>query len=459
MDRTELAQISHGELVELLLQVHETLQEVRAANCELIERVQELEQAAKGPPKTSKNSSSRPSADRKGKGQGGRPRAKNGAKAGHRGRSRKRSEPDVIIECKVESCGDCGADLSQASHCELGRSQVIEIPAVEPVVVEAIRYGCHCPACGAEQVAAYPEGLEPQRVFGNRIETIVTYLHQVQHVSYKRLQVLLHVLFGLVVSSGALVNIARRAAAKLEPTVAEIRQNVQASAVVLSDETGARVNGKNQWQWVFIGQEATYHVIANSRSSQVIQDVMGDAVPLVWVSDLFSAQGKANAHLRQVCLAHQVRDLQFAIDAERSAWAYHFRHLLFRAQRLQRRRTELAPAHFYAAVALIEATCDQLLSQPLHFPEEMRLQRRYLKQRMSLFTFLYHAAVPPDNNAAERALRNSVIHRKVSGGFRSQTGAKDHAAVASIVATATQKGAHPFHSLAQLIGQPTPLAP
>ena len=44
------------------------------------------------------------------------------------------------------------------------------------------------------------------------------------------------------------------------------------------------------------------------------------------------------------------------------------------------------------------------------------------------------------NNASERALRNSVIHRKVSGGFRSDAGAEAHAVVSSVVDTARKRG-------------------
>ena len=75
--------------------------------------------------------------------------------------------------------------------------------------------------------------------------------------------------------------------------------------------------------------------------------------------------------------------------------------------------------------------------------EAQRLQRRYRKHRDSLFVFLH---VPYDNNASERALRNSVIHRKVSvcatsfrtpgSGFRSDAGAAAHAVVSSVVDTA-----------------------
>ena len=457
MDRSELEKVSQAELIELVLKQHETFLKVQETNQQLLERVHELEKRVNQPKKTSKNSSNRPSAERKGNQKNSVPNKKSGPKVGHPGRSRERSEPDVTIECKVETCQDCGTDLSESPYRELGRSQVVEIPPIKPVVVEAIRYGCECPTCGQQQEATYPEGLEPERVFGNRIETTVTYLHQLHHVSYNRLETVLDVLFELTISRGALINIAKRVSAKLGESVTEIREQIQTSTVVQSDETGARVNGSNQWQWVFIGDDATYHVIADSRSSQVIKDVMGDAVPIVWVSDLFSAQCTAASILRQICLAHQSRDLQFAIDAERSVWAYRFRQLLFRAQRLAQHRTELSLPHFYSAICQIEDECDALLSQSLSGTEESRLQRRYLKHRGCIFTFLYNPTVPPDNNASERALRNSVIHRKVSGGFRSQDGADAHAAVASVVDTAKQNDEQPFSVLSTLIGAPTPI--
>ncbi|GEO42605.1 hypothetical protein SAE02_67530 [Skermanella aerolata] len=43
--------------------------------------------------------------------------------------------------------------------------------------------------------------------------------------------------------------------------------------------------------------------------------------------------------------------------------------------------------------------------------------------------------MPPINNAAERALRPSVIFRKVTNGFRSIWGADLHALIRSVICT------------------------
>jgi hypothetical protein len=48
--------------------------------------------------------------------------------------------------------------------------------------------------------------------------------------------------------------------------------------------------------------------------------------------------------------------------------------------------------------------------------------------------------VEPTNNESERALRPSVIFRKVTNGFRSEWGAKAYAALCSIVETGRRNG-------------------
>jgi transposase len=48
--------------------------------------------------------------------------------------------------------------------------------------------------------------------------------------------------------------------------------------------------------------------------------------------------------------------------------------------------------------------------------------------------------VPPTNNASEQALRNSVIYRKVTGGFRTDWGAEVYANIISILETARRQG-------------------
>jgi transposase len=280
---------------------------------------------------------------------------------------------------------------------------------VRPVVVEARRYEVDCPHCGHHQQADYPPGLQP-RTFGPRIEALVAYLQQVQHVSYERLQQVMTQLFGLDISQGAIANIVRRVAEGPQPRAGQIREAIRASPVIGCDETGARVDGNNRWQWVFETPQASYHVIADSRDAarcarrswssrdartpnparraRVIEGVLGDVKPQVWVSDCFSAQMKAPAQRRQLCMAHQLRDLEYGIEAERCTFSWRMQQLFRRAMRLDTCRDELSEDLFAAQVRRIEATCDALLDDEASGRNGLRLQKRYRKHRESLFTFL-----------------------------------------------------------------------
>ena len=68
-------------------------------------------------------------------------------------------------------------------------------------------------------------------------------------------------------------------------------------------------------------------------------------------------------------------------------------------------------------------------------PAARRLFRAMRRNRDDLFRFITRRDVPRTNNACERALRPSVIFRKVTGGFRAEGGAKVYAVAASVIAT------------------------
>ena len=467
MTRAQLQQLSQAELIEIILQQQATILQqqaailqqqsliahLQAAVAELQEQIRRLTEPAKDASNSSIPASRTPKPNRP----ACQAQKKRGPKPGHQGRGRQRQEPQVIVDCRPSACEHCGSPLPQSGGKLLGTSQVVELPPVRPLVIEARRYQTACPRCGHQQAGQYPPGLEPQRVLGPRLETLVCYFHHVQHLSYERLAGLFGGLFGLQLSQGAVANILARAAARLQPEAEAILDQIRSSPVIGSDETGARVEGKNHWQWVFETPQASYHVIASSRGAQVIEAVMGDASPEVWVSDCFSAQLKAPAKARQLCHAHQLRDLQYAVDAERSAFAYRMQRLLWRAQRLAKRRDRLPLALFAQQVAEIENACEQLLVAPVAGREARRLQKRYRKHRQALFTFLYRPDVPPDNNACERALRKSVVHRKVSGGFRSQWGAVAFATMATVIETARKQGQDALSALASHLAPGPPL--
>jgi transposase len=457
MSDDALAQLSVADLIALVRQLAAQLAAAQARITEL-----EVELARHGgPPKTPQNSSTPPSKGWKRERPSAADGAKRGRPVGHPGTSRRRAEPDWVVLCQPTHCATCGHDLEDAPQQQVGQSQVVELPPVQPVVFEAWRYAATCPRCGTTTMAAYPAGFEPTRVFGPRLEALWTYLHEGHHVGYARLAALGRDLWQLRVSQGAIVNALGRVAQRLAPQAAAIREQVRASPVIGSDETSARVNGRTHWQWVFQTPTASYHVIRPRRNGEVVQEFLGDAVPETWVSDLYRPQLNAGAARHQICLTHQLRELQYVVDKEQSAWARAcqdlFRLAVHRAH--QRDRGELWGAAYTAAVRKLETDCDALLATPVAGAEASRLWVRFRDHREQLFVFLYDPAVPPTNNAAEQALRHSVVHRKVTGGFRSDWGAEAHAIITTVLDTARKRGADLLTTLHAALGAPTAIPP
>jgi transposase len=274
-------------------------------------------------------------------------------------------------------------------------------------------------------------------------------------MSYKRTREALWNLHEAEISQGGINQIVRRAGQKIVEEAAAIHETVQQSAVINCDETGARLDGRNWWEWVFCTATAVLHRIKPSRGADVIQEMMGEHVAEVWGSDCWSAQLKAPAKEWQLCLSHQKRNLQAVIDRyPQSFWAQAMQALFRYAIHAHHQRDSLPPEHFRAKVARIERLCDLLLEREPTQTEAIRLRRRYRKHRSSLFVFLYRNDVDPTNNVSERALRASVVHRKVCGSFRSQWGATAYAAWASVIDTAALKKISAFEAIRSLMGCP-----
>jgi transposase len=174
----------------------------------------------------------------------------------------------------------------------------------------------------------------------------------------------------------------------------------------------------------------------------------------VWVCDCWKAQLNAPAKICQICLSHQIRNLQGLIDKRpHLAWARELQALFRKAIHLRNRQEKMTERGYKRQVGIIEKRLEQLLTRTFKGLGRNLLER-YRKHRDSLFIFLHRPDVPAHNNACERALRPSVIHRKVLGSFRSDWGAQAYAALATVLNTTKRNGQSAFQKLVQLMGAP-----
>ncbi len=456
----DLTCLSHDEKDALIRALWAQVQTLTSQVRTLAARVAELEAKLGTPPKTPDNSSVPPSQGKK-PNRTDKPQREGPRKGslGRKGGGRMLAEnPDETVIARPICCAHCQAALSEDDQTLAARFDKIDLPKVRPVVTRVEQYAGHCQGCGGTTLAPLPEGLEAGTPFSLNIVALAIYLRFTHAISYRRLSRLMAELFGLAISEGALDAAFRRAMPRMDAEVGAILARLRRARVVCSDETSVRVAGKTCWDWVFHNGEVVIHVIRNSRGAGVVGEVMDGHRPAIWVSDLYSAQ-QGHAADWQICLAHQLRDCQFAIEAGDAIFAPRMKALLLRAFVLARRRHQLAASTRRQYRQRLERDLDAVMALLPTQRDGLRLRKRYGKVRGHLFTFLDHPDVGADNNGSERELRPTATYRKVTGGFRSEWGKDLFAAFRSVVGTAARRGIDAYQAVRMTLSGQSVLAP
>jgi transposase len=366
--------------------------------------------------------------------------------------------PDRVVDARLAACPKCQAAFPEAAQTPQQVYERIELPPVKPDVTQVRLFGGRCVCCGERVAAAAPAGLELGSPFGQSIAALVVYLHYAHAIGMERLATLMDEIFSLSISEGAISNMLARAREPLLAAAATIRETVLASPVVCSDETSARVSGKNWWEWVFIGTLAVLHVIRPSRGKAVVQALFGAIRPAVWVSDMLGSQ-RGHAVEWQVCLAHLLRDARYAVECGDTAFSAPLKRLLLRAIAIGRRRETLKDTTLKQYLADLDRRLDRIMTAvPLGEPGR-KLRKRMAANRAHLFVFITNRGVPYTNNVSERHLRPSVIFRKVTNGFRCEWGAETYAAFRSLVSTAKANRASVLDVLRFVLAAQLPVQP
>lgn len=397
---------------------------------------------------------------------------KPGGQLGHPGKTLSRSEtPDATIDHFPLACTGCGGALEAAMATGHTARQVFDLPEPRPLIVTEHRaHACRCTACGTLTRASFPADVSAPVQYGPRIAAFVVYLLHYQLLPEKRLAVLMADLFGVHLVTATIAAMSRNCATRFGDFVATVRDHVAAAPVKHLDETGFRIGGKTWWLHIAATVLLTFYRTSPKRGS-LPQHLTG-----VIVHDHWKPYYTLSGVLHALCNAHHLRELQALIEIEKEDWARQMQRLLRRAchaANLARERgVKLSPR----LIALFELRYDAILATGFAFHEAQpsllaaaikahrrgrpprrvghNLLLRLSTRRTDVLRFLSNPAVPFTNNLAEQDARMMKLRQKISGGFRSEDGATDFAAIRSLLSTARKQG---WNILQTLTAQPTPL--
>ena len=441
-DTDELDKLSHEELLKYIKELQKNI-------------VQEK------PKKNSDNSSIAPSTDINKKKKNQSLREKSGKKPGGQpGRVaktlRQSDQPDEIIAIPfmIEHCKKCGSTLNVTLKALKEKRQVLDIDLqrIGAKISEYQSFSKICPVCGYENHDnAFANNVAPHISYGVNIQTLVSYLSVSHYLSYVRIVQLVSNLFGVELSEGTVDKILKRSAKASQSEIEKLKVRLAISGLVGIDETGCKINSDRHWNWVFQNSEDTLIIVNRSRATKVINDTFEKGfVNACVVHDNYSSYNSLIAQSEQLCLAHKLRDINYAIECDNTKLMKDMKLLLKEA--MLDHKEEMTIAQRAVLKQEYEESFAYLLNRPVVKKSETHKQIKSLtKARDKIFTFLLHPNIPPDNNGSERAIRNVKVKLKVSGQFKTFQGARDYASLRSIIDTSRKRGLNEFDSLIGVI--------
>ena len=370
---------------------------------------------------------------------------------------RRREAATRVVVHTVDQCPDCGRRLKDGTLHHV--RQVIDIPTMAYEVTEHQMMRRHCGVCVKDHVARpylSDEVLGKQRI-GIRLMSLIVTLKKAYRMTTRGIRQLLHSVFGLHLSVGAIVEALHSAARRASSTYEELLAGIRRSACVQADETSWRENGQNHWLWSFSTPDTRFFVEDKSRGHQVPKAVLGEDYRGVLASDFYCAYTfYLGEHQR--CWVHFLRDLKeleekHPNDKALARWTKRVRRIYRDAKEFhsedRRKRVKARERFQLRLTTLGQPYVDQEVPQRI-------LAKRIMQFANELFTFVEHTFVSPDNNAAERAVRPAVIYRKVTGGSRSPKGSATTAVLMSMVGTWTLRQQDPLMACQEMLRSSRP---
>lgn len=232
-----------------------------------------------------------------------------------------------------------------------------------------------------------------------------------------------------------------------------------------ADETGINIGGKLHWMHAACSAKFAAFFPHTKRGEIAMQAM--DILPHfrgTLCHDHWKAYFKLDCK-HALCNAHHLRELQAVVENDGFEWAHQMRSLLVFGNKMVRsgqgRISKIKLKRFLAAYAEVlrrgETQCPprDLRNENPNRGRIAQSKARNLLRRLGNFQketlrFLYDPLVPFTNNQGERDIRMTKVHQKVSGCFRSFTGAQIFCRIRGYLVTCQRHDVRPADALKSL---------
>jgi len=386
----------------------------------------------------SHNSSKPPSSDQNRKKDKARNRSekKSGGQVGHSGTTLEQTqEPDDVKELKIDR-----RTLPKGNYVDGGivTRQVFDID-ISRYVIEYQAQVLINKETGKKHTASFPKDVTQAVQYGNKIKAHAVYLSQYQLLPYRRVKEYFSDQLGIPISEGSLHNFNKTAYQKLLPFEQIAIEKLVHAPLLHVDETGINMNGSKYWLHCATNTSWT-HFFAHQKRGNEATDAAG-ILPLykgILCHDHWKPYYRYENSLHSLCNAHHIRELTRAWEQDKQQWANKIEILLKDINnavhesngKLEEKQSNEYREEYRRQLKLAEIECPPPDEKErngkggrLKRSKSRNLLERLVKYEEDVLRFMDNEIVPFTNNQAERDIRMTKVHQKISGCFRSMEGA------------------------------------
>jgi hypothetical protein len=439
VDRSTIEQLSHAELVELVMTLLQRVEQLEADNRALRAELDGLKR--RGKRQASPFAKDAPKNDPK----------PPGRKPGE-GPFTRRSAPrsfTVLSDASLafDHCPDCGGALRHQQPELVSVTDLPELP--QPEILGVLIARAQCPQCHRsfracdERIADDQRGATAHRL-GPRLKAVACWMQYQLGIPVCKLPGIFSELFGVTLTQSALTQSAGvLASGSLQEIYQRLRREIARSPRVHSDDTGWSVNRASAWLMSFSNHQTVVYQIRARHRHQELTEVIGTDYAGVLACDRFTSYDALDGVRQQKCIAHILRNLSEHLQRKRGR----ARTLALDVRWVLSDALSLWQEYHRGGVTLktLGARAAELRRELTHLLRERTVRDRdnqrlvdelgWHHDRGNLLRFLDDPLVEPTNNRAERDLRGAVIARKLSHCSKSWPGAETRSILMSVLQT------------------------
>jgi len=352
-------------------------------------------------------------------------------------------KPNTQVELVRDNCIYCNSDNIVLEmpyiHCRTCLDLRFTPSGIKKWVTEYVTKVYHCNNCNEYFV---PIRYSKKRFYGHGLMAWVVHQFIICSISFTNLERITRDLLGLPLNYERFIEIKSNAVKYYTDTYENILSKIINSRIIHIDETKIKLQKEEGYVWVLTNMEEVVYFYRPTRETEFLHELLEDFDGIL-ISDFYTGYDSLKCS-QQKCLLHLIRDLNDALlknplDDELKELVIAFGSILrnivgtidrfgLKSRYLNKHKKE------------VKSFFNKLEKQEFVSEIGEKLQKRLIKYKTKLFTFLDHDGVPWNNTNVEHAIKYFAKYRRLVNGRIIEKGLNDYLVLLSVYQTCDYKG-------------------